>query len=189
MSAFPLRSIGRLTWSRARRVCWTICGDCVDVPVERKNGWQLAERAGDATPAWGAASAVHLRHGTARAWCRGDLAGYVASMQSGQLLSPWSLVVELETGFLKKGDKSAWALGVGSVSTCRLRSGRIENSQIGVCPGLCLRQSAGHLLDRRTVPDSSVCDGGTCRAAAESFRGALRRWYSGPTRLGTWRSV
>ena len=28
---------------------WTICGDC-SVPVERKNGWQLAERAGDATP-------------------------------------------------------------------------------------------------------------------------------------------
>ena len=29
-------------------------------PVERKNGWQLAERAGDATPLRGAASSVHL---------------------------------------------------------------------------------------------------------------------------------
>ena len=28
---------------------WPICGDC-SVPVERKNGWQLAECAGDATP-------------------------------------------------------------------------------------------------------------------------------------------
>ena len=28
---------------------WTICGGC-SVPVERKNGWQLAEQAGGATP-------------------------------------------------------------------------------------------------------------------------------------------
>ena len=29
-------------------------------PVERKNGWQLAEQAGDATPRWGAAPVVQL---------------------------------------------------------------------------------------------------------------------------------
>ena len=29
-------------------------------PVERKNGWQLAEQAGDATRRWGAAPAVQL---------------------------------------------------------------------------------------------------------------------------------
>ena len=31
--------------------------------VERKNGWQLAEQAGDATPDGGAAPAIHLQVG------------------------------------------------------------------------------------------------------------------------------
>ena len=32
-------------------------------PVERKNGWQLAEQAGDAHTLWGAASAINLHLG------------------------------------------------------------------------------------------------------------------------------
>ena len=70
-------------------------------PVERKNGWQLAEQAGDATP-----DGVQRLLSTYR-WdadlVRDDLAGYVVEHLGG---ADGVLVVD-ETGFLKKGNKSA----------------------------------------------------------------------------------
>ena len=69
-------------------------------PVERKNGWQLAERAGDSTP-----YGVHRLLSTYR-WdanlVRDDLKGYVME----HLGDADGVLVVDETGFLKKGNKS-----------------------------------------------------------------------------------
>jgi SRSO17 transposase len=90
-------------------------------PLERKNGWQLAEFAGDTTPdgmqrllatyAWDA-DAV-----------RDDLQAYVVE----HLGDPAGVLVVDETGFLKKGTKS-----VGVKRQYSGTAGRIENSQVGV---------------------------------------------------------
>ena len=90
-------------------------------PVERKNGWQLAELAGEPTP-------DGMQHLLARAdWdadqVRDDLRAYVVE-QLGE--EPAVLVVD-ETGFLKKGTQS-----VGVQRQYSGTAGRIENCQIGV---------------------------------------------------------
>src|SRR5215211_9108364 len=70
-------------------------------PVERKNGWQLAEAAGEPAP-------YGVQHLLGRAvWdaaaVRDDLRAYVAE----HLGDPDAVLVVDETGFLKKGDRSA----------------------------------------------------------------------------------
>lgn len=90
-------------------------------PVERKNGWQLAEEAGDETP-------YGVQHLLGRAeWSadevRGDLAAYVVE----HLGDESAVLVVDETGFPKKGVKS-----VGVQRQYSGTAGRIENSQIGV---------------------------------------------------------
>ena len=90
-------------------------------PVERKNGWQLAEQAGDATP-----DGVQRLLSSYR-WdadlVRDDLREYVVEHLAGD---DAVLVVD-ETGFLKKGDKS-----VGVQRQYSGTAGRIESCQIGV---------------------------------------------------------
>ena len=71
-------------------------------PVERKNGWQLAEVNGEATP-------YGVQHLLGRAiWdadaLRDDLCPYVVEHLGGPRMAV--LVVD-ETGFLKKGQQSA----------------------------------------------------------------------------------
>ena len=90
-------------------------------PVERKNGWQLAERAGDATPD-GVQRLLSIYVWDA-ALVRDDLAGYVLK----HLADAEAVVAVDETGFLKKGDKSA-----GVQRQYSGTAGRIENCQIGV---------------------------------------------------------
>jgi SRSO17 transposase len=90
-------------------------------PVERKNGWQLAEQAGEATP-------DGIQHLLARAdWdadqVRDDLRAYVVE----HLGDERAVLVLDETGFLKKGTKS-----VGVQRQYSGTAGRIENCQIGV---------------------------------------------------------
>ena len=90
-------------------------------PVERKNGWQLAEQAGDAAP-------YGVQHLLGRAqWdadaVRDDLQVYVVE----HLADPEAVLILDETGFLKKGDKSA-----GVARQYSGLAGRIENCQIGV---------------------------------------------------------
>ena len=90
-------------------------------PVERKNGWQLAERAGDPTPDGVQRLLYNYR------WdadlVRDDLKSYVVEHLGG---ASAVLVVD-ETGFLKKGNKS-----VGVQRQYSGTAGRIENSQVGV---------------------------------------------------------
>jgi SRSO17 transposase len=90
-------------------------------PVERKNGWQLAEVNGDDTP-------YGVQHLLGRAvWnaeaVRDDLRGYLME----HLGTPQGVMVIDETGFLKKGRHSA-----GVARQYSGTAGRVENSQIGV---------------------------------------------------------
>ncbi len=90
-------------------------------PVERKNGWQLAEQVGDATP-YGVQRLLSSYRWDADL-VRDDLRDYVVE-HLGQ--EDGVLVVD-ETGFLKKGTKS-----VGVQRQYSGTAGRIENSQVGV---------------------------------------------------------
>ena len=90
-------------------------------PVQRKNAWQVAEQIGDADP-------YGLQYLMGRAdWdpdaVRDDLRGYVVET----LGDPDAVLVLDETGFLKKGTRSA---GVARQYTGT--AGRIENAQVGV---------------------------------------------------------
>ena len=105
-------------------------------PIERKNGWQLAERAGDATP-YGVQRLLSTYRWDADL-VRDDLAGYVVEHLAG---ADGVLVVD-ETGFLKKGNKSA-----GVQRQYSGTAGRVENCQIGVF--LAYASAKGRtLLDR-----------------------------------------
>jgi len=117
-------------------------------PIERKNGWQLAEVAGDATP-----------DGVQRLLCsyqwdadavRDDLRAYVVE----HLSEPDGILVVDETGFLKKGTKS-----VGVQRQYSGTAGRIENCQIGVF--LAYASARGHAFVDRALylPKEWAADG------------------------------
>ena len=90
-------------------------------PVERKNGWQPAEQAGDATP-YGVQRLLSTYVWDADL-VRDDLRDYVVE----HLGDVRGVPVVDETGFLKKGNKS-----VGVQRQYSGTAGRIENCQIGV---------------------------------------------------------
>jgi SRSO17 transposase len=105
-------------------------------PLERRNGWQLAEALGERSP-----DGVQRLLRTAR-WdaeaVRDDLRAYVVE----HLGDPQAVLVIDETGFLKKGIKS-----VGVARQYSGTAGRIENCQIGVFLGYA--SPHGHaMLDR-----------------------------------------
>jgi SRSO17 transposase len=113
--------------------------------VERKNGWQLAEHAGEHTPDGMQRLLNHARWDPDEV--RDDLRGYVAEY----LGDPQAVLVVDETGFLKKGSKSA--------------GGRIENCQVGVFLAYASRH--GHaLIDRELyLPEGWTADRQRCRVA------------------------
>jgi SRSO17 transposase len=105
-----------------------------DLP--HKNGWQLAEQAGEMTPD-GMQRLLNQSVWSAEA-VRDELQGYVGE----QLGSAEGVLVVDETGFLKKGEKS-----VGVQRQYSGTAGRIENCQVGVFAAYASPQ--GHvLLDR-----------------------------------------
>jgi len=89
--------------------------------VERKNGWQLAEHLGEAGPQ-GVQRLLNAARWDAEA-VRDDLRAYVIE----HLGDPSGVLVIDETGFLKKGTKSA-----GVQRQYSGTAGRRENCQIGV---------------------------------------------------------
>src|SRR3712207_4806128 len=90
-------------------------------PVERTNGWQLAEAAGDATPDGIQDFLSRMRWDADQV--RDDLRAYVVE----HLGDPGAVLVLDETGFVKKGTHS-----VGVQRQYSGTAGRIENCQIGV---------------------------------------------------------
>jgi SRSO17 transposase len=123
-------------------------------PLERKNGWQLAEAAGDATPD-GVQDFLARMHWDADA-VRDDLRAYVVE----HLGDPEAVLVLDETGFLKKGDKSA-----GVQRQYSGTAGRIENCQIGVFLGYASRHGRA-LIDRALyLPERWTRDPARCAAA------------------------
>lgn len=122
--------------------------------AQRKNGWQLAAKVGDETP-------YGVQHLLGRAdWnadlVRDDLATYVRE----RLDDPQGVLIVDETGFLKKGTKSA-----GVQRQYSGAAGRIDNCQIGVFLAFAGRR--GHaLLDRELyLPKEWADDADRCKAA------------------------
>ena len=123
-------------------------------PAHRKNSWQLAESVGDPSP-------YGFQHLLGRAdWdanaVRDELYDYV----SASLGARDAIVVIDETGFLKKGHRSA-----GVARQYSGTAGRIENAQIGVF--LTYACHAGHtLIDRELyLPKEWTADPERCRQA------------------------
>jgi SRSO17 transposase len=131
-------------------------------PIERKNGWQSAEEAGDETP-------YATQHLLGRAvWSadevRDDLRDYVVKHVGDE---DGVLVVD-ETGFLKKGAKSAGVRRQYSGT-----AGRVENCQIGVFLAYATRQGRT-FLDREYICRGS---GRKTRSGGRA-RESRRRWSS-----------
>ena len=125
--------------------------------VKRKNGWQLAEHLGDARP-WRTQrvlSHVQWDEAAARDLCRAYAVEALADREG-------VLIVD-ETGFLKKGTKSA-----GVARQYSGTAGRVENCQIGVF--LAYASDKGHaLIDRELyLPKEWDEDRARCQAAGIS---------------------
>lgn len=105
-------------------------------PLERKNGWHLAEAAGDTSPDSVQDFLARMRWDADAV--RDDLRSYVVE----HLGDAEAVLILDETGFVKKGDRS-----VGVQRQYSGTAGRIENCQIGVFLGYAGRH--GHaLIDR-----------------------------------------
>jgi SRSO17 transposase len=122
--------------------------------LERKNGWTLAEHAGEVAP-------DGMQRLLRRAdWdidgVRDDVRGYVVE----RLGERGGVLIVDDTGFVKKGTRSA-----GVQRQYSGTAGRIENCQIGVF--LAYASQAGHaLIDRELyLPESWTGDRARCRAA------------------------
>ena len=122
--------------------------------VERKNGWQLAEQIGDARP-WRTQrvlSRTLWEADAARDRCREYVVEHLGAADG-------VLVID-ETGFLKKGSKSA-----GVARQYSGTAGRIENCQIGVF--LAYASGRGHaLIDRELYLPQDWAEDGARRATA-----------------------
>jgi SRSO17 transposase len=123
-------------------------------PVQRKNAWQVAERIGDADP-----YGVQYLMGRAE-WdpdsVRDDLRAYVVE----SLGDPDAVLILDETGFLKKGTRSA---GVARQYTGT--AGRIENAQVGVFLAYASRHRTAFLDRALYLPEEWTDDPDRCEAA------------------------
>jgi SRSO17 transposase len=122
--------------------------------VSRKNGWQLAEHAGERTP-----DGMQRLLATAD-WdpelVRDDLRAYVVE----HLGDPGAVLVVDETGFLKKGRTS-----VGVQRQYSGTAGKVDNCQLGVFLAYASRKGRA-MVDRELyLPERWTDDPARCRAA------------------------
>jgi len=123
--------------------------------TERKNGWTLAEFAGDVSPD-GLQRLLNFSPWDEDA-CRDAVRRYVAR----QLGDPAAVLAVDETGFLKKGRMSA---GVARQYTGT--AGRVENCQVGVFLAYAAPDGSRALIDRELyLPEKWTSDRDRCRAA------------------------
>src|SRR4051812_37295215 len=123
-------------------------------PVQRKNSWQVAEQIGDADP-YGVQYLMGRSDWDPDA-VRDDLRAYVVE----SLGDPDAVLVLDETGFLKKGTKSA---GVARQYTGT--AGRIENCQGGVFLAYASRHGTAFLDRALYLPREWTDDPGRCKKA------------------------
>lgn len=123
-------------------------------PLERKNGWTLAEQAGEANP-----DGMQRLLSTAD-WdadrVRDDVRDYVVE----HLGDPDAVLVVGETGVLKKGDKSA-----GVARQYSGTAGRIENCQVGVFLGYATPAGRTFIDRELYLPKAWTDDRARCRDA------------------------
>lgn len=116
-------------------------------PCARKNGWHIAEQVGDLTP-----DGVQ-RLLNAAAWdtnaVRNDLRAYVVE----HLGDPSGVLIVDETGFLKKGTKSA-----GVARQYSGTAGRRENCQIGVFLAYASRHGCAFIDRALYLPEEWAAD-------------------------------
>jgi SRSO17 transposase len=122
--------------------------------VTRKNGWQLAEHAGEDTP-----DGMQRLLATAD-WdpdlVRDDLRGYVVE----HLGDPGGVLVVDETGFLKKGTTS-----VGVQRQYSGTAGKVDNCQLGVFLAYASRRGRAFIDRELYLPKAWTNDRARCRAA------------------------
>src|SRR5262245_56956593 len=123
-------------------------------PARRKNAWQLAEELGDTSP-------YGVQHLLGRAdWdpdaVRDDLRAHVTE----SLHDPQAVLIVDETGFLKKGTKSA---GVARQYTGT--AGRTENCQVGVFLAYAGRRGSAFLDRALYLPEGWTEAPDRCEAA------------------------
>src|SRR3954462_8688884 len=139
-------------------------------PLGRKNGWQLAEAAGDRTPD-GMQDFLSRMRWDAEA-VRDDLRAYVVE----RLGDPDAVLVLDETGFVKKGARS-----VGVQRQYSGTAGRVENCQVGAFLGYASRH--GHALVDRALylpegwagDEDRRAEAGVPAAGAFATKAKLRR--------------
>jgi SRSO17 transposase len=123
--------------------------------VERKNGWQLAEQAGEGTPDGMQRLLNHAR------WDPDEVRDELRAWVVEHLGDPGGVLVVDETGFVKKGSKSA---GVQRQYTGTV--GKKENCQVGVFLAYASARGAA-LVDREPyLPERWTADRARCQQAA-----------------------
>jgi SRSO17 transposase len=148
------RVAGRFSRVEPRRLAFAYVRGLL-APLERRNGWTIAEHAGRRSP-----NAVQEML-YSPCWdpdaVRDDVRGYVIE----HLADPGGVLIADETGFVKKGVRSA---GVQRQYTGT--AGKVENCQIGTF--LAYASSKGRaLIDRELyLPKRWVEDRDRCRRAA-----------------------
>jgi SRSO17 transposase len=137
-----------------RRRAWAYLRGLL-APLERRNGWTLAEQAGHLSP--DGLQGMLCSAAWDRDAVRDDVRDYVVEV----IGEPAGVLVADETGFVKKGIRSA---GVQRQYTGT--AGKTENCQIGTF--LCYATGRGRaLIDRELyLPQSWTGDRDRCRAAA-----------------------
>src|SRR5262249_22494775 len=123
-------------------------------PVQRKNGWQVAEQIGDADP-YGVQYLMGRPEWDPEA-VRDDLRGYVVEA----LGDPDAVVIVKATGFLKKGEKRA-----GVARQYPGRAGRIENAQVGAFLAYASRHGTAFLDRALYLPKEWTDDTDRCEQA------------------------
>ena len=123
-------------------------------PLERKNGWTVAEEAGHDSP-----DRIHRLLNTCD-WDADEVLDDVRDYVVEHLADPDGVLIVDDTGFLKKGTRSA-----GVQRQYSGTAGRTENCQIGVF--LAYATARGRtLIDRQLyLPKSWTDDRDRCRAA------------------------
>lgn len=123
-------------------------------PVGRKNGWQLAEYAGHATPDG------FQRLLASAVWDPDEVREDIQEFVADRLGEADGVLIVDDTGFIKKGVTSA---GVGRQYTGT--SGKVDNCQIGVFAAYASRRGRA-LVDRELyLPKSWTGDPDRCEAA------------------------